>query len=78
LGAVYQLELKGDSLSLLLPQPLRVPVQATNTIDLLRAVLPPAPMTIRFTRDTGGRITGFFLDAMRLRGLRFERVDGTP
>jgi CubicO group peptidase (beta-lactamase class C family) len=78
LGAVYQLELKGDSLSLLLPQPLRVPVQATDTIDLLRAVLPPAPMTIRFTRDTGGRITGFFLDAMRLRGLRFERVDGTP
>jgi CubicO group peptidase (beta-lactamase class C family) len=40
--------------------------------DLLSA----GNVTLRFTRDVGGRANGFTLDAGRVRGIRFDRLPG--
>jgi len=37
-----------------------------------------AQFTIRFTRDAGGDITGYLLDAGRIRNLKFDRTDAQP
>jgi CubicO group peptidase (beta-lactamase class C family) len=37
-------------------------------------VLSAAAVVLRFTRDPAGRISGFSLDAGRVRGIRFDRV----
>ena len=38
-------------------------------------VLTPSNLTLRFTRDATHRITGFALDAGRVRGITFERLN---
>jgi CubicO group peptidase (beta-lactamase class C family) len=46
-----------------------VPVRRSSG-DVLRG----GNLTLRFTRDPSGRVTGFALDAGRVRGIRFERL----
>lgn len=74
LDAEYRIERGRDSLSLVLPQGLRLGLAPGESEDVLQAALPPGPLTFRFTRDAAGRVSGFLVGAVRLGGIRFERL----
>ncbi len=69
LDVVYRLEVEDGRLVLTRPASLARPLVAQKT-DRFEA----GPYTFRFQRDDGGGVSGFLLDAGRVRNLRFQRV----
>jgi len=69
LAVVYRLEVEDARVVLARPESLARSLDPQGT-DTFRA----GPYTFRFQRDEGGRVSGFHLDAGRVRNLRFERA----
>jgi CubicO group peptidase (beta-lactamase class C family) len=74
LGVEYAIEYRGDSLVVVLPQPITVTLSPSDTADMLVAPFGPGILRLRFARDRTGRVVGFALEAMRLSGITFHRV----
>jgi hypothetical protein len=68
LDAVYEFVVP-DSLLVLRRGAQSLPVRRSSGDELSAA-----NATLRFTRDSSGRVNGFSLDAGRVRGIRFERT----
>lgn len=69
LDASYVVGLDGDTLRLTVGNGLDGPMAAVGE-DVFRR----GPLQIRFMRDGQGRVSGFDVDAGRVRGIRFEKV----
>ena len=71
LDATYRVRRQGDALRLVVGNWLDGPMAMVERDTFRRG-----PLTLRFNRSTDGRVTGFEVDAGRVRGIGFERVDG--
>jgi hypothetical protein len=69
LDIVYRLRVDGETLKLE-----RLKNRAASLTPQLADTFGSAAGTLRFTRDSAGRIDGFVLEAGRVRGLRFRRM----
>lgn len=69
LGTTYLLEVRDSALTIVRPDRM-VPLRRTG-VDAFAAITNTG-LELRFRRDAAGRISGFLVDAGRVRGLAFE------